>query len=247
LVLLISCKQLFTGNFFFSPFTLFLLHGTNVDFAYGELKSIYMKKNIFIITLLFMAIAVNAQGRGSVEGILSAGYNSATVTSDQYGTADSRGSYNLTAGLDFYLSRSWSIKVKGIRDKKGFNNVIFTDQNGRDFRSDVRLDYITVPLQASWHFGGSKNWYLSAGPYVGFLTDASESRYNQNLKPDFNDTDAGIALTFGVKIPVGDRLRIFLEYDYQEGFSELYKVRYDNEHVNTSRGAFNVGLNFLLQ
>jgi opacity protein-like surface antigen len=206
-----------------------------------------MKKNILIITMLFMVIAVKAQHRGSVEGILSVGYNSATVTSDQYGSFDSHASYNLTAGLDFYLSRSWSIKIKGIQDRKGFNNVVFTDSNGFDFRSDVRLNYVTVPLQASWHFGGSKNWYLSAGPYVGFLTDASESRYNTNLKADINETDAGIALTFGVKVPVGDRIRIFFEYDYQEGFSELYEVRYDNEHVNTSRGALNVGLNFLLQ
>lgn len=206
-----------------------------------------MKKNIFIITMLFIVAAATAQHRGSVEGILSAGYNSATVTSDQYGSFDSRRTYNLTAGLDFYLSRSWSIKIKAIQDRKGFNNVIFTDSNGMDFRSDVRLNYVTVPLQASWHFGGSKNWYLSAGPYVGFLTYASESRYNTNLKPDINETDAGIAFTFGVKVPVGDRVRIFFEYDYQEGFSELYKVRYDNEHVNTSRGALNVGLNFLLQ
>lgn len=207
-----------------------------------------MKRNILIIAMLFIAFAVKAQHRGSVEGILSGGYNSATVYSDQYGTFDSHRSYNLTAGLDFYLSRTWSIKIKGIQDKKGFNNVIFTDSNGYDFRSDVKLNYVTVPLQLSWHFGGrNKNWYISAGPYVGFLTDASESRYNQNLKPDMNETDAGIALTLGVKVPVGDRVRLFFEYDYQEGFNELYKVRYDNEHVNTSRGALNVGINFLLQ
>lgn len=207
-----------------------------------------MKKNIFIVAMLLMAFIAQAQRKGSVEATLSAGYNSSTVYSDQYGSFDSHRSYNLTAGLDFYMNRTWSVKIKAIQDRKGFNNVIFTDNDGYDFRSDVKLNYVTVPLQLSWHFGGyNKNWYLSAGPYVGFLTSANETRYNQDLKADMNETDAGIALTIGVKVPVGDRVKLFFEYDYQEGFNELYKVRYDNEHVNTTRGAFNVGVNFLLQ
>lgn len=206
-----------------------------------------MKKSILSIIAVFVCFMATAQRRGSVEASLSGGYNWSTIYSDTQGTFDNHGAYNLSAGLDFYLSRDWSIRIRAINDRKGFNNVVFTDNNGFDFKSDVALNYVTVPVQASWHFGRTKNWYFNFGGYAGFLNSAKETRFNTNLKPDFNDTDAGLALGLGVKIPVGDKLRLFFEYDYQYGLTELYKVRYDNEHTNVSRSALNVGLNFLLQ
>lgn len=99
---------------------------------------------------------------------------------------------------------------------------------------------------ANWHFGSKRNWYLNFGPYAGFLLNAKEISMNTEVKEYFNSTDFGLALGVGVKIPVSDKLKIFLEYDGQGGVSEIFKDN-QGDRVTGSRGSFNVGLNFTMK
>ncbi|MCW4469615.1 PorT family protein [Flavobacterium sp. MFBS3-15] len=206
-----------------------------------------MKKIIF--TLLAMAgIAVaNAQSKGNVEFGLNTGVSFSTITStDYYGNPDNNISFNVGGSAEYYFSESWGIKAKVIYDRKGWDNGYIYDINtGDEFRTDFNIDYLTVPVMADWHFGRKKNWYLNFGPYVGFLMSAKETRFDTDLKDDFNTTDAGLALGLGVKIPVSNYIKIFFEYDVQAGFSDIFKDNYD-DNVFISRDAINVGINFML-
>ena len=206
-----------------------------------------MKK--ILISLLFCglsSIAINAQGKGNIEFSLNAGFNSSTVTNED-GRFNYHSGFNVGIGADFYFNERWSIKAKAIYDRKGFDDVILSNlDTGLVFSTNFEMDYITVPVMANWHFGRTKNWYLNFGPYVGFLMSAKESRYGTDVKDGLNTTDAGLALGIGVKIPVSDKLKIFIEYDGQSGFSDIFKSDYDyNTYI--SRSALNVGINFLLK
>lgn len=207
-----------------------------------------MKKLLLALAFTGLcSLSLQAQGKGNIEFNLNVGYNSSYANDSEYGSYDYRSAFNVGAGLDFYFNDRWSIKAKAIYDSKGFNNVILTNlESGVRFNSNIQLNYITVPVMANWHFGRKRNWYLNFGPYVGFLVDAKETRFDTDIKDGINSTDAGLAFGIGVKIPLNDKLRLFFEYDGQSGFSDIYKSNYRyNTYIN--RSAFNVGINFLLK
>jgi len=194
-----------------------------------------------------MSFFASAQDKGNVEFGFNVGLSGSTV-SDDNNVADSRTGFNAGASAEYYFSRSWGIKAKVIYDRKGYDNGIITvsDNFGTyDYSTNYKLDYFTVPVMANWHFGRKKNWYLNFGPYAGFLVSAKDSRFDFDVKREFESTDFGFAYGIGVKIPVSQYLKIFIEYDGQEGFTNIFKDNYYNNTTN-SRGAFNIGLNFML-
>lgn len=205
-----------------------------------------MKKNILALMAIIGFVATTtAQSRGNVEFGFNSGLNSSFI-SDSWGSSDVRTNFNAGASADFYFSDSWSLKVKGIYDRKGWNNDLIT-VDGNVYRSNFAVDYVTIPVMANWHFGNRRNWYVNFGPYVGFLVNAEETAFNSDVKDMFNTTDVGLALGLGVKIPLSNYAKLFIEYDVQGGFTEIFKHDFDNgDNATTTRGALNVGINFML-
>ena len=86
-----------------------------------------------------------------------------------------------------------------------------------------------------------KNWYLNFGPYVGFLLSAKATTNNLDVKSFFNSTDAGIDIGVGVKFPVGENTKFFVEFNAEGGIANI------NTGTTTFRNAvsaLNIGLNF---
>lgn len=204
-----------------------------------------MKKSFFTaaLTLSYTLFSL-AQNKGDVEFGINIGYNSSTVTSG-YFSADPGIGFNTGFATDYYFSDRWSIKGKLIYDQKGWDNGFFDNGLGA-LKADYNLNYLTIPVMANWHFGSKRNWYLNFGPYAGFLLNAKESSLNTEVNDYFNSTDFGLALGVGVKIPVSDKLKIYLEYDGQGGMSNIFKDNQGNR-ITGSRSAFNVGLNFMMK
>jgi hypothetical protein len=101
---------------------------------------------------------------------------------------------------------------------------------------------------ANWHFGLTRNWYLHFGPYVGFLLKADAD--GTDIKSTVKSTDFWLAFGIGVKIPISDNVKIFIEDDGQSGFVNIAKNNSGNSGGSTtlnSRGSLNVGINFMLQ
>lgn len=204
-----------------------------------------MKKTIQVLLVtLFVSAAAIAQGRGSVEVGFNTGYNASYINNyDDY--LEYRGGYNFGASLDFYFSQEWSIKIKGIYDKKGWNNDVI-DVDGETFATNVDLTYLTVPLMANWHFGDYYDWYIDFGPYMGFLLDAEDTRFGYDIKDNFNETDFGVAAGLGVKVPLSNYVKLNLEYDFQVGLTDALVYDY-GQNIRNVRHGFNFGLNFLLK
>lgn len=204
-----------------------------------------MKKTVLaIIVLLGLSTSMSAQKKGDVEFGLNVGYNNSAV-SDSYEASDSGSGYNFGGSIDYYFTNSWSIKGKLTYDRKGWDNGGYEDETGI-YVTDYNLNYVTVPIMASWHFGNTKNWYLHFGPYFGFLLNAEETRFGTDVTDGFNENDFGLAFGIGVKIPLNNKLKLFFEYDGQSGFTDIFKEN-DFDAVTNSRSSFNVGLNFLMK
>lgn len=206
-----------------------------------------MKK---IFTTLFMVLSVYTlvqaqnKSKGSEFGI-GIGYNGAYVTSSNQSTS-AIGGFNFAVQNDFYFSDRWSLKAKAIYDQKGwakgFLNVGTTNYPNVDYR----LNYITVPVMANWHFGKTRNWYLNFGPYVGFLTTATvkiPNGSNVDVKSVFNSVDGGLDLGIGVKFPVSSKSKFYIEYDGQSGVGNIFQSSAGGS-VHSARASFNIGLTF---
>ncbi|MES2543414.1 MAG: porin family protein [Bacteroidota bacterium] len=209
------------------------------------------RKKIVITTLLIAGISFGSfaqQKKGDVEFGLNIGINQSTIT-NSIETADRRIGANLAGSLEYYFSNKWGIKTKLIFDQKGWNNGYLIDYNtGDEYVSHFRLNYITIPVMANWHFGKTGNWYLNFGPYFGFLSSATaitQTEGDIDVKELFESNDFGISYGIGVKIPVNNKIKFFIEVEGQGGFSELAKD--GDEGITNSRGAINIGINFLMK
>lgn len=209
-----------------------------------------MKKAILItMSILGVVFTTSAQEKGKIEFAVGSGLNYSNA-GNRHGNSDTNISFNVAVGADYYFSDRWSVRAKVIYDRKGWDNGFYgyyepLIDNIFYARTDYNLNYLTVPVEASWHFGRKRNWYLHLGPYAGFLLNAEATDIDQDVTDGFETTDFGVALGIGVKIPVSDKLKIFIEYDEQTGFSEIFKNN-EGSRITNSRGSFNVGLNFLL-
>ncbi len=153
----------------------------------------------------------------------------------------------MTAFGDYFFSDRWSIKVKAGYDQKGWDNGYITNLNtGQSYATNYRLDYLTIPVMANWHFGKKRNWYLNFGPYAGVLLSATETAFATDLKDVFNSTDLGFDFGIGVKIPVSSRVKILLEADGQASFSDIVKNN-SGDKIQNTRSSYNVGLVFGLK
>ncbi len=193
-----------------------------------------MKKFVLFIVGI-ISLGTNAQEKGNIEFGVGAGMSPFV--------RDRVVIFNAGGSADYYFSDRWSVKAKLLFDRKGWeleSNVA----PGVTFEHIAYANYLTLPVMANWHFGGKRNWYLNFGPYVGVLMNAKYKEFEDNLTDDFDTFDFGIAAGVGVKIPVSDKLKIFIEYEGLYGVTSVTEIW--KGHTYTGRESINVGVNFML-
>ena len=204
-------------------------------------------KKIFItlfIALSFYGISkAQVKEKGDTEFGVTLGLNTSYVTDGNYGgSTDAIAGLNVGVAGDFYFSNRWSLKVKVLYDQKGSGNgLVISDNNGNQAGGfNLKANYITIPVMANWHFGMHRNWYLDFGPYIGILTSATYG--GEDIKDALNSTDAGFRVDLGVKFPISDRAKFFIEIGGQGGAANVFKESDGNLLNETS--SLNVGVNF---
>lgn len=205
-----------------------------------------MKK--FFTTLLVLTgfyFSAFSQEKGDFELGINVGYNAATVRMDANANSNYRNGLNVGAFGDYFFSDRWSIKAKLTYDQKGWDRG-YINFDGQNFNTDYHVNYLTVPIMASWHFGKKRNWYLNFGPYAGFLLSVNETRLGYDLRENFQKTDLGFDLGIGVKIPVAKRAKLLFELDGQGGITDIFKNNEGSKVLN-SRSSLNVGMVFDLK
>ena len=195
-----------------------------------------------LIAVLAISSAAFSQTKGTTQFGITLGYNAATVTTSNLTNSDYRSGVNAGFVVDHYFSERWSFKSKAIYDQKGWNSG-YLNYGGNSVRTDYHLDYLTIPLMANWHFGRTKNWYLNFGPYLGFLLSAKESTGNEDIKNAFNTFDGGLDVGIGVKFPVSNNKKFFIELNGTGGASDIIKNN-QGSSIRNSVSAINIGLAF---
>ncbi len=199
-----------------------------------------MKKTILTFLLAIGAYCSSmAQTASITEFGLNAGLNASTVTSGLYTNSSYRIGYNLGLSGEYYFSDQWGIKVKAIYDQKGWNNGFISTANG-DYNTNFQMDYITVPVMAAWHFGRTRNWYVNFGLFAGFLLNAKETANGNDLKSITSSTDFGLTTAVGVKFPISDNSKFFIELEGQDGVNDVFP----GSSIITVRSSVNLGITF---
>jgi opacity protein-like surface antigen len=206
-----------------------------------------MKKQLFISAFaIFGILTSNAQNSGDIELGVGIGLNIANVsTIDGQNNTSSRTSFNAGISGEYYFSDRWGLKAKLIYDNKGWSDGFITDENFNTVTTDFKLNYVTLPIMANWHFGSNRNWYLNLGPYVGLLVNAEDSELGLDLKDGFKSTDFGFAFGIGYKFEIDDNIKLYIEYDGQSGFSDIFEEN-SGDAVRNGRSSFNIGALFNL-
>lgn len=198
-----------------------------------------------ILLVFMMGGTLHAQEKGNIELGLGGGVNIAGVM-DEHFTSDTRTGFNVFVSGDYYFSDRWSLKGKAIYDQKGWKSgYIIYNGNTLVSQTTYKLNYITIPVMANWHFGKKRNWYLNFGSYMGVLTHASgNDSEHENIKSALHTIDGGLALGIGVKIPLSEKCKLLVEYQAQSGFANIFKPNTDAISAKNIGVGFNAGLCF---
>ncbi len=208
-----------------------------------------MKCRILLIISLWVSLTALAQNKGDIElgGNVGVNISNVAINSDNDFNTESKSGFNLTASGEYYFSDRWGIKAKLIYDQKGWGDSFVLRLDGSVVEEDMELDYLTIPVMANLHFGRKRNWYLNLGLYTGFLVNAELD--GEDTKDFFNNVDIGLALGIGVKFPISDKAKLFIEYDGQSGFIDIVEKSENNGsslELRNGRSAFNIGVLFTL-
>jgi len=200
-------------------------------------------KNLFFL-LFFLTLGLHAFGqeseftpeypiKGHSQFGISIGSYSSSVTENGFSSAEDSEAINnfgFAVTYERFLSKNWGFKAGLNYDPKGATSS--------DDELTLSINYITLPILASWHFGKKRRWYLHFGPYFGLLTSADLDGFG--VKELFNTFDSGFDFGIGIKIPIGN-LNFYIESDGQTGFSDPVK---DSDEVVLSRNTLSIGILF---
>jgi len=193
-----------------------------------------------MVIVLCSGLGTRTQSKGAFEGGFFTALNPSSVRTDQE-IGNVKSGVSIGVSGEYYFSDSWGLYFELALTKKGWADGFYADERGT-FTTDYRLNYITLPITASWHFGKTKGWHLNFGPYIGFLTSA-EVEYNGMDVSDFmTPIDFGLALGIGYKFRLSDFSRLQLEYGTQTGYVNIFEVSDTDIYNSSSR--FALGLLF---
>lgn len=151
------------------------------------------------------------------------------------GSYDLRTSFTGGAIMEYYFSDRWSLRSGLIYDPTGaedsFNNV-------------DKLNFLSLPINANWHFGKNRNWYLNFGPSIAFLLNAEADLNNGDtidIKDAISSTDIGLSVGIGYKFNVNDNVQLFIDYQGYNGLINLDKNDTLPVNIRNARSAFNLG------
>jgi len=209
-----------------------------------------MKKlfTTLFILLVFYSISFAQEDPGTVLYGVEAGYNYsyATTSNSSIGSRVKTG-FNADVSAEYYFSDTWSLKAKLLYVQRGFSNVslILDDANGNQTEIDntsFRLNYITIPITANWHFGTDGKYCLNLGPYLGMLINSQSNTYNSN--GIFNTIDLGYDIDTGINFPLNDKLKLSIEVEGQGGLTNITKANSENGTIMINTESLNVGIIF---
>lgn len=190
-----------------------------------------------IVTLVTLGTA-NAQikPKGSIEITPKIGASSFFENNENNLTNDNAG-VQLGVTADYYFNNRWSLRSGLVFDKMGGK---YTDEINRRFED--KLNYLSVPINANWHFGSTRKWNLNFGLSPSFLTDAKytiNGEKNLFLENTLETFQLGFTYGIGYKIGITEKFGILIDTQFFNGLTNINKAN-DLRVINTGY-SFNLG------
>ena len=205
-----------------------------------------LMRKILITGLLFCACcSVSLAQSSKLEFGVEGGFNTSYLQDTNSG-ANSDAVYGVNLGVtgDYYFSSHWSLKAKLLYDQKGWGNGYLVGADGSEITGiNFKLNYLTIPLMASFHFGHTRNFYIDFGPYVGALLSASDNNGDSGVKSNFNSSDFGFDFGIGWKYPISKSVKFFVEGEAQAGAVNIFNPN-NGSSFEGERSSLNVGFDF---
>lgn len=130
------------------------------------------------------------------------------------------------------LDKSWAIQpelVYSTQGTKAERSVLWLTSS-----NTVKVNYINVPVMVQYSI--VPEFYLEAGPQVGFLTAAKvkSGDVTVDIKDNMQSVDFGLGFGFGYKFDMG--LGVNARYNF--GLTKVY----DSDQVNSKNSVAQVGV-----
>jgi len=196
-----------------------------------------MKKTLLTLVTLITIGLTNAQvkEKGVIEITPKIGISSFSEFNEDDNTNSNFG-VELGATVDYYFNDRWSLRSGLIANKMGGKY----DFEGESFED--KLNYVTIPINANWHFGSTRKWNLNFGLSPSFLSSAKVkvNGYTENLPDDIVESfQLGLTFGIGYKIEVTERFGILIDAQLFSGLTNINKA--SSEKILNSGNSFNVG------
>jgi hypothetical protein len=190
-----------------------------------------MRKVLFIAAIALLGLGkVSAQERdkGDIEVYPFIGYSSSFFNGDEAETSDARTAVTFGVNGDYFFNDRWSLR-------SGLNYNSMGADNGF---SEFALDYLSIPMNANWHFGSTRKWNLNFGLTPGFLLSADLD--GLDVKEQVESFQLGISYGIGYKLEVSENFSILFDAQGLVGVTNIYSEGngFSNQNAGSS---FNIG------
>lgn len=193
-----------------------------------------MKKILFSIVTLVAFGYANAQikPKGSVEITPKIG-TSSFYEGDENNSTNYNAGVQLGVTTDYYFNNRWSLRSGLIFDKMGGK---YTDEIM--YRYEDKLNYLSIPINANWHFGSTRKWNLNFGLSPSFLLSA---KINDTEIPSTYIESFQLGLTYGIgyKIGITEKFGILIDTQFFNGLTNINKA--NDQRIINAGYSFNLG------
>jgi len=219
-----------------------------------------MKNILIILSFSFFGITTSLHAQNSMFDLgLEGGPNLSTLLiKNTFFNSDPKPAVFGSGGFIFQYNFKNFLSLKtGISyQRKGYQeDMIFTDNAGNYSGKGTissRLDYLTLPILVKASFGKKVQFFVNAGPYVGYLlqeTDRKKFNGTTTNQADLNASginrwDFGVAGGVGIAIPIRTFWVISIEARNYSGLSDINQ--YSNTKWLTNTTDLRVGVAYKL-
>lgn len=183
-----------------------------------------------IITILLFNTVINAQERdsGAIELIPNIGYSVAMVFGEEAPDLEPISSIQFGLLGDYYFNDRWSIR----------SGISYFTMGSSSPYTELELNYLTIPLNANWHFGSERHWNLNFGVSPQFLLKAKDD--NLDVKEFYKNFQVAFSYGIGYKIEVSETFGILIDLQGLIGITNNLEDEVGIKRNNTG-GSINVG------
>tara|TARA_B110000091_G_scaffold116575_1_gene125733 strand:+ start:2047 stop:2649 length:603 start_codon:yes stop_codon:yes gene_type:complete len=200
-----------------------------------------MKKLVCIAAMAlfgFGSLSAQERSKGEIEITPFIGYQQSFFNGDNIDLYEPKSSFTFGVNGDYFFNDRWSL-----RSGLGYDTMGSAIKGSNN---DVELDYLSIPINANWHFGSTRKWNLNFGISTSFLLSANQVGNTDDIKDEVNSFQLGISYGIGYKLAVLDNFSILFDWQGLVGVTNFINNPGSDLTQLNARGYFSIGGVFVL-